>query len=191
MRAAIHPAIGIARVGNSEKGFFIGPEVTDPAAGQAWVRQGFLRRRSSDRQPVFASTVTTPPDEAVVELTADNADIEWTVQVANKKAAWYQFQIAIDIPEADPRHRRQTCAMLSRARSVQAGDHAPRPGRSQGRRNQAVSTGLTTGVSRHAVYLGEIRTDEKGRLIFLGGHGVSASAAGNTRHGFRQQRRLA
>ena len=29
-----------------------------------------------------------------------------------------------------------------------------------------------------AVYLGEIRTDEKGRLIFLGGHGVSASAAG-------------
>ncbi len=40
MRAAIHPAIGIARVGNSEKGFFIGPEVTDPLP----VKPGFAKR---------------------------------------------------------------------------------------------------------------------------------------------------
>ncbi|MGH3671122.1 MAG: LodA/GoxA family CTQ-dependent oxidase, partial [Pseudonocardiaceae bacterium] len=31
IRAAIHPAIGIARVGNSQEEYFIGPEVVDPA----------------------------------------------------------------------------------------------------------------------------------------------------------------
>ena len=31
VRAAIHPAIGVARVGNSPEGYFIGPEVTEPA----------------------------------------------------------------------------------------------------------------------------------------------------------------
>ena len=32
VRAAIYPGIGIARVGNSESDFYIGPEVTDPPA---------------------------------------------------------------------------------------------------------------------------------------------------------------
>ena len=30
VRAAIYPAIGIARVGNSENGYFLAPEVIDP-----------------------------------------------------------------------------------------------------------------------------------------------------------------
>src|SRR3712207_2166863 len=30
VRAAIHPAIGVARVGNSQEGYFVGPEVTEP-----------------------------------------------------------------------------------------------------------------------------------------------------------------
>jgi hypothetical protein len=30
VRAAIYPAIGIARVGNSETAYFLAPEVTDP-----------------------------------------------------------------------------------------------------------------------------------------------------------------
>jgi hypothetical protein len=31
VRAAIHPAIGVARIGDSVNEFFIGPEVVDPA----------------------------------------------------------------------------------------------------------------------------------------------------------------
>jgi hypothetical protein len=34
------------------------------------------------------------------ELTADNAEIVWSVHLANKKATWFQFQLAQDIPEA-------------------------------------------------------------------------------------------
>ena len=33
VRAAIHPAIGIARVGDAETEFFIGPELTAPLHG--------------------------------------------------------------------------------------------------------------------------------------------------------------
>lgn len=32
VRAAIHPGIGIARVGNSENEYYFAPEVTDPPA---------------------------------------------------------------------------------------------------------------------------------------------------------------
>ena len=59
VRAAIHPAIGIARVGNSEKGFFIGPEVTDPLP----VKPGFAKDSTGAqraKRPGFASTVSTP-----------------------------------------------------------------------------------------------------------------------------------
>ena len=41
------------------------------------------------------------------------------------------------------------------------------------------------------VYLGELRTDEAGRLIVLGGRGVSASLRRHQGHHLRQQRRLA
>src|SRR5580692_7355649 len=88
VRAAIHPAIGVARVGNSEKGFFIGPEVTDPEPvkpGFAKDSAGALKRQAA----LFRVYGYNASGEAVVELTAENADIEWTVQVANMKAAWY------------------------------------------------------------------------------------------------------
>jgi hypothetical protein len=36
----------------------------------------------------------------VRELISENADINWSVHVANRKAQWYQFQAALDIPDA-------------------------------------------------------------------------------------------
>ena len=36
----------------------------------------------------------------VAELTASNAEMSWTAHVANKKAAWYDFDAALDLPEA-------------------------------------------------------------------------------------------
>ena len=38
----------------------------------------------------------------VRELTARDGEITWRVQVANSKAAWYEFDTAFDIPEAVP-----------------------------------------------------------------------------------------
>ena len=99
VRAAIHPAIGVARVGNSPAGFFVGPEVTEPAPE----KPGFYRdatgalKRQAARFRIYGYNAA---GEVVGELTADTADIRWTVHVANRKAAWYQWTMALDIPEA-------------------------------------------------------------------------------------------
>src|SRR5487761_314389 len=100
VRAAIYPAIGIARVGNSASEYFLAPEVTDPLPEPP----GFYRdptgalKRQAVRFRIYGLDAAGIP---VAELTADNAEILWTVHRANKKSAWHQFQIALDIPEAD------------------------------------------------------------------------------------------
>ena len=38
--------------------------------------------------------------QVIAEVTADEADIQLDVHLANTKAAWYNFDIALDIPEA-------------------------------------------------------------------------------------------
>src|SRR5262245_5800825 len=99
VRAAIYPAIGIARLGNSDSEYFLAPEVSDPLPEPP----GFYRdstgafKRQAARFRVYGLNAS---GRAVTELTADNAEIRWTVHLANKKSAWYQFQIALDIPEA-------------------------------------------------------------------------------------------
>ncbi len=91
VRAAIHPAIGVARVGNSPAEYFIGPEVTDPAPE----KPGFYRD---------AAGALEAPGRAVPHLRVQRRrrgrrranrrtrpTIRWTVHVANRKAAWYQW----------------------------------------------------------------------------------------------------
>src|SRR6516165_1513097 len=87
VRAAIYPAIGLARLGNSENEYFLAPEVTDPLpAPPGFYRDptGALKRQSA-RFRVYGLNAA---GRAVTELTADNAEIRWTVHLANKKSAW-------------------------------------------------------------------------------------------------------
>jgi len=100
------------------------------------------------------------------------ADVRWTVQLANTKAAWYSFQIALDIPEA-------AAAPASTLRNAAVAD----------RNRLAITPSAQTVYGKNArpkrfddghfmgeqVYLGEVFTDESARLIVLGGHGRSAS----------------
>lgn len=180
VRAAIHPSIGIARVGDSEKEFFIGPEVTEPTpepVGFYKDGKGALKRQAA----LFHVYGYNAAGEVVSELTADNADISWTVHVANTKAAWYQFQLAMDVPEANAPDLDPT---LLRNADVKGADRqklvidpGPRTvsGRSQSGKEYHFDSGQFFGKK---VYLGELQTDETGRLIFLGGRGVSASYKG-------------
>ena len=99
VKAKIHPAIGVARVGNAETEYFIGPEVIDPPRALPQERRdddGALKRQAA----LFRIYGYNAAGEVVSELTADTAAIEWQVELANLKPAWYQFQIALDIPEA-------------------------------------------------------------------------------------------
>lgn len=177
--AKIHPSIGIARIGDSEDEFFLGPEVLDPPPlTSAKDSSGALKRQAA-RFRVYGYNAAGEP---VAELTAGQAKIEWTVHVANKKAAWYEFQIALDIPEAEnpevkPSERRNK-KLTGAEREGLGIDPGPRTisGASQSGSQYHFDTGKFMGTP---VYLGELRTDPAGRLLFLGGRGVSASYDGS------------
>lgn len=87
----IHPGVGIARLGNSPDEFFIGPEspghiakVTD---GKFKDSEGRIKRQAA-RFRIYAFNAD---NEVIRELTADHATIQWTVQLANKKASYDMF----------------------------------------------------------------------------------------------------
>ncbi len=118
--------------------------------------------------------------KAIAELTADNAEIEWTVHVANAKAAWYRRGIALDIPEAAgtvafPRNREITGADR-KALILDPGSKEIQGRNRRGKAWHLIARGF--GAYKEPIYLGELRTDDAGRLIFLGGMGRSESPAG-------------
>jgi L-Lysine epsilon oxidase N-terminal/L-lysine epsilon oxidase C-terminal domain len=174
VRAAIHPAIGICRVGNSQQAYFLGPEVTDPLAeppGFYRDASGALKRQGA-RFRIYGFNAE---GRAVAELTRANANIKWTVHLANKKAAWYAFELAQDIPEAASAPVQMLRNMNVSDRSSLVIDPGPRTisGSNQhGGPRHTFNTGVFMG---RPVYLGELRTDEEGRLIVLGGRGKSES----------------
>ena len=178
VRAAIHPAIGIARIGDSSTDYYIGPQVTDPKRQPPGFYRdgtGALKRQAA----LFRIYGYNAAGDVVRELTADNADIVWTAHVANRKAEWYQFQLALDIPDAvGQAMTRRNPDVLGPARSSLAIDPGPRSisGRNvSGGPDHAFDTGKFKDT---VVPLGEIRTDSAGRLLFLGGRGKSASPSG-------------
>jgi hypothetical protein len=174
VRAAIHPSIGVARLGNSRDEYFLAPEIVDPPPEPP----GFYRDPTGalKRQAVrFRMYGLNAQGQVVTELTQSNAEITWTVHLANKKAAWYQFQIALDIPEAQsaPHAFLRNVAIPDRKNLViDPGARQITGVNAGGGPANSFDTGKFMGTP---VYLGELRTDEQGRLIVLGGRGKSAS----------------
>jgi hypothetical protein len=177
VRAAIYPSIGIARLGNSENEYFLAPEVTDPLPEPPGFYRGSTGalKRQAVRYRVYGLNAAGRP---VAELTADNAEIRWNVHLANKKSAWYQFQIALDIPEAGsaPTSWLRNLTIVDRNRLVIDPGARHISGRDTGGGPAySFDTGTFLGAQ---VYLGELRTDPQGRLIVFGGRGKSASYNG-------------
>jgi len=175
VKAGIYPPIGVMRVGNSDE-FFIGPLVDEPEPKMDEYayrdKTGALKRQAAQ----FRIYGFNAAGKAIKELTAENAKIVWHSHLANQKSSWYQFQMALDIPDA-------ATAPASMLRNVNVPD-----------RNSLIIDGgektvsgkdINSGYSfvgkfkEHPVYLGEMRTDNEGRLIMLGGHGVSANLDGD------------
>jgi L-Lysine epsilon oxidase N-terminal/L-lysine epsilon oxidase C-terminal domain len=176
VKAAIYPPIGIARVGNSLTECYIGPEVPDPqpeAPGFYRDAKGAIKREAA-RFRVYGLNAA---GVAVAELTAENADIEWSVTLANTKAAWYQFQMALDVPEAasaPPSFLRNMGVADRASLRIEPGERRIR-GCGEHGAGYAFDTGKFVGKT---VYLGELRTDAAGRLCVLGGFGHAASVTG-------------
>ena len=170
--ARIHPAIGIARVGNSKSECFIGPEVPFPAGpppGGYRDAQGHLKRQAAR----FRIYGYDSAGRVVGEITSADAEITWTVEVANKKASWYQYDMALDLkPEASGV---QSARRNSQVKNEDRIKLMIRPDPVTIYGNDQTSAAFNGKFFDTDVYLGELRTDDAGRLLFLGGFGVAAS----------------
>ncbi|GAB7530722.1 LodA/GoxA family CTQ-dependent oxidase [Pseudomonas sp. 3A(2025)] len=179
VRAVIHPGIGIARLGSSREhdGFFIGPETLEPGTymlGNARDDTGALKRQAA-RFRIYGYDAN---DQVVAELTADQAQIDWQVHLANRKAQWYRFEMAMDLPEAgDLKMALRNDHLSGAAREALVIDPGARSisGKSRSGQGYQFDTGQFMGGK---VPLGELRTDSEGRLLVLGGFAQSASPTG-------------
>ncbi|HEV7919801.1 MAG TPA: LodA/GoxA family CTQ-dependent oxidase [Thermoanaerobaculia bacterium] len=180
----IHPAVGIARVGGSEEGYFIGPEVpnydgTPPAGG--WKDEDGQLLRQVARFRVYGYDANGNVLGEV--LPGDGVEMTWSAHVANSKAAWYDFDEAMDIPSFDG--SQGTAPKQSGLRNANAADRAqlvidPGPREISGRKTQGKKYAFTGGkFFGKEVPLGELRTDDAGRLLFFPAHGHSASRSGD------------
>jgi hypothetical protein len=158
----IHPAIGIARVGNSPTGVFIGPERpgtnTRPKGGFKDA-QGRIKRQAA-RFRLFGYD---SKGKLVKEITAKDASVSWTAHLANSKAAWKRFV------GLNPNSPLRNASVTNRNSLVI--DPGPRS-LSGPNKTASFDTGTFLGS---LVPLGEMRTDRQGHLLILGGFGSSGS----------------
>ncbi|GAA4878768.1 LodA/GoxA family CTQ-dependent oxidase [Actinomycetospora straminea] len=185
VRCAVHPALGVARVGNAPPDdVVLAPEVPGrparPGDGGGHKDASGRIRREAARFRVYGYDAR---GEVVGEITAADAEITWEVHLANRKAAWYQFLNPLDLKQfamvpprrnADvPAERRRNLVIDPGARSISGVDvSGPEYVLDEGwiafRQGNPIQ-----------VALGEIRTDDAGRLLVVGGAGRSASHDGS------------
>jgi hypothetical protein len=181
----IHPAIGIARLGNAPRSspdaMFIGPEIPGLPANFDLVTGKFQNFKSSGVRAQAARFRIWEYDDADGMLTAirevnlaeaDVDSIVWSVTLANRKASFFKFNgqqgVQDDfatnglrnsgIPDAD-----RVDLLEMEATETISGSNSPR----KALRNLKPSIPIDL--------LGELRTDSEGRLLVLGGEGKSDS----------------
>jgi len=173
----IHPAIGIARIGDSDSpdGYFVGPEAPGvppslnlpDAAHDPNARYKDDQRRIKRQGARFRIYEHTLDDAGatlqVREITADDAQIEWEVHLANRKATAPRFPLG---------EERRNKEVPENKLVIDAGP----------RKISGVGQDMKRLQGRFMdidVPLGDLLTDSVGRLIVLGGFGNSQSPSGS------------
>src|SRR6185503_16462095 len=182
----IHPGVGIARLGNSPDAFCISPE--QPAAlpiecdrrgnplmtpdGQTEIRvtsfkdgKGRMKRQAA-RFQIWAYDEKSPEGRPLklgdqIEGGGNAGvliDIQWRVYLGNKKSSWYQFLELQGEHGYDPNHTHSRTAQCDRDNAAYATTFPPVP-----LKPNSIDT------------LGDLLTDDTGRLLVLGGYGNSGS----------------
>ncbi|EKM50630.1 uncharacterized protein PHACADRAFT_129992 [Phanerochaete carnosa HHB-10118-sp] len=210
-RVEIFPPIGIARVGDSgvrpdgssdgEIEYYYAPEVpgiTDPPADMFRDKKQRIRRQASSARPhrLFRVYAYDAGGAVLGEINNEqNYTLSWTVHVANKKAAYYEFsgehthdrlyrerKKTLRNPDTDPVGGTLSGdpfdkSLEGRARLII--DPGAKPLTRGSETEPVVLAGRFDGSnpagSGVPVTLGELRTDAQGRLVFLGGTGLARS----------------
>ncbi len=221
----IHPAIGVARLGDSPKDFCIAPETAGglpiecdsngntvtkgPDGSEESIKkfrdsEGRIKRQAA-RFHIYVIDDDHPEGRPLkigdkIEGGGNRGtlvDIEWRVYVANKKASWYEFHQLegehgyapthplrnADLTDSDSRQRLIIDPGPQTINSVNSPDQTPgtrsasrSASFSRGGNSQYAQTFPPDSLRPHTIdTLGDILTDDKGRLLVLGGHGNSGS----------------
>ncbi len=183
----IHPSIGIARVGNSPDGYFVGPErVGDFDRPKQGFRDehGRLKRQGA-RFRVFEHF----PDGSAREVSPGEAKITWHVTLANRKAAGPRFlsypsflklkdkkgsaKAAMDgFPLRNKKIKKDRSSLVLGPASATLVPDAKEP---QDIQHSGCFFGRTL---KAPITLGRLQHDEDGRLLVLGGYGLAGSPVG-------------
>lgn len=177
-RLAIYPSIGICRIGNSGE-YFLGPEIPgviiEPKGGY---KDGVNKvKKQAQRFRIYAFD---EEGRVIREINAKQDKITWTVQVANTKAAWYEFNNPLDmgtyVPAIAGRLRnsfflgkdRKALEIISDVVSI---DGINRNALGNLPDKQMVGTFWPKPFTQK-VKLGDLRTDAAGRLVVVPGDGI-------------------
>lgn len=183
----IYPPIGISRVGSaSVEHTFYSPEVPgvspEPKDG---FKDGTAKiKKQAQRFYLYGFNQS---GQVVKEITADDAEIEWKVRVANTKAAWYgfnnPFNLGPDVPGIPAKLRNQGVRALPdrEKRLVIDSGVVGIQGKNVNRSAQTEQYTLAGHFWRKdlKVSLGDLATDEAGRLIVLPANGISVPVIPN------------
>lgn len=190
VRYRIHPAIGVARVGDAERGhypeagalprgWFIGPETPgvpanwdfsskkcrsfrEPDGLKAQAARFRVWRYEKDAYGRWAPTREVTLDEAGVK------EIRWRVHLANRKASFFEFNGPVG--EVGPFGPLRNVAVRDRAALELDDGEKTICGRRTG---GVVFRNTSTLIPKTIERFGELLTDEAGRLLVLGGFGRS------------------
>jgi L-lysine 6-oxidase len=207
---AIQPTVGVARVGNSPDEFYLAPETIGglplacDAQGNAILAggtpepvrafkdpHGRIKRQAASFKVVrFDDARPDDPGIEVILTGEDVAAFEWTVHIASKKAAWYNFaelegnlllgpDNSYEQRQVPLRNAGVTGDDARQKLIIDPGPHtlnAPKSAAEFSRRNPP--PGYThfsfppPPTQGYAIdLLGEMLTDDEGRLRVLGGYG--------------------
>ncbi len=181
-KLAIYPPIGISRVGNSKK-YFLAPEipglVPNPIGGFKDGNQKIKKQAQRFRIYAFDKK-----GRVIKEITEGNDTITWSVKVANTKAAWFSFNNPLDMGKLAPGlpGKRRNDFFVGKEREVLevSPDEVSISGISINKdgldKRFIMDDTFWKGSNQKNVSLGDVRTDNKGRLIVMPSDGVSDSA---------------
>ncbi len=171
----IYPSIGIARLGNSKDGFFLGPEAPGVVPEGPFRAADGIKPQGA-RFRIYRVDIDRNENETVVAevLPKASVEIKWTVQLANRKAAGAKI---LDTLARNPKpglrnkgfNRRKL--VISAEGSIEGTNSAGSPMTG----SIEFARGKSAGKVVKNISLATLRTDANGRLIVVGGAGVSGS----------------
>lgn len=182
-RVAVYPALGISRVGGSPS-WFLAPEVPGlPPQPEGGFKDGDqLIKKQVQRFRIYAFD---KQDRVIGEITADEAEIVWSVHVANTKAAWYGFNNPLDNADLAPglpgQLRNQFLvddAERERMLVIDGGATQIAGAQVNARGDDPQYAMVGRFYDEVPVGLGQLRTDDAGRLLVFPPDGVSYSPVG-------------